>query len=209
MTELALDRAVAALEQGTNDDPFGLLGPHPATVGRRARARRPGVLPRSRRRRAAGWRLPRAADAPGAAPRRSSRWRSRGGRTTRCRSTTGCASAGPTARRAKSSTRTASGASSASTTSTCLREGTQMQGPREARRAPDEPRGHRGRALRRLGPERGTRQRDRRLQLLGRPPPPDAPPGATGRVGDLHPGARERREVQVRDPNRRSAARCS
>jgi len=32
MTELALDRAVAALEQGTYDDPFGLLGPHPTTV---------------------------------------------------------------------------------------------------------------------------------------------------------------------------------
>jgi 1,4-alpha-glucan branching enzyme len=32
MTELALDRAVAALEQGTYDDPFGLLGPHPTLV---------------------------------------------------------------------------------------------------------------------------------------------------------------------------------
>jgi len=32
MTELALDRAVAALEGGTLDDPFGFLGPHPTTV---------------------------------------------------------------------------------------------------------------------------------------------------------------------------------
>ncbi len=56
------------------------------------------------------------------------------------------------------------------------------------------------RALRGVGAERGSRQRDRRLQRMGRPRPPDAPSRPERALGALRARASRRRELQVRDP---------
>ena len=85
--------------------------------------------------------------------------------------------------------------------SASARRGHALPRVREARRAPHHGRLDDRRALRGVGAQRRSRQRDRRLQRLGRPRPPDAPAGAERRLGDLHPRSARRREIQVRDPH--------
>ena len=56
--------------------------------------------------------------------------------------------------------------------------------------------------VRRLGAERPGRPAHRRLQLLGRPRPPDARDGLDRRLGAVRPGRRRRHPLQVRGPRR-------
>jgi hypothetical protein len=53
-----------------------------------------------------------------------------------------------------------------------------------------------------VGPGRALGQRRRRLQLLGRPHPPDALDGDRRDLGAVHPGSRRGSELQVRDQDR-------
>ncbi len=55
--------------------------------------------------------------------------------------------------------------------------------------------------LRRVGAQRRSRQRDRRLQRLGRPRPRHASADAERRLGDFHSRPARRRGIQVRDPH--------
>ena len=65
----------------------------------------------------------------------------------------------------------------------------------------------RRRGLRGVRAERAARQRGRRFQLLGRPPPRHA--GARQRLlGDLRPRRARRRQIQVRDHRPRRPACC-
>ena len=59
-----------------------------------------------------------------------------------------------------------------------------------------------GGALCRLGAERPARQRDRRVQPVGRPRARDAAAGALGRCGRFHSRPAGRRSLQVRDAHR-------
>ena len=80
-----------------------------------------------------------------------------------------------------------------------LVEGTHLRAVREARLAGDDDRRRRRHGLRGVGTERPAGQRRRRLQRLGRSPPPDALPLRVRRLGNIHSGRRRRRDLQVRD----------
>ena len=73
---------------------------------------------------------------------------------------------------------------------------------------PREMDGVAGTALRRLGAERVARQRGRRLQPLGRPPPPDAAAPRMRRVGALPARRARRRALQVRAARPRRPRCC-
>ena len=88
------------------------------------------------------------------------------------------------------------------------RRGHALPGLREARRPRDRPRRRGGRGLRRVGAERPPRERRGRLQRLGRPAAPDAPPSRRRHLGALRSRARRGEPLQVRDPGAgRGAAR--
>jgi hypothetical protein len=83
-----------------------------------------------------------------------------------------------------------------------LAEGSHLR-PYEMLGARPRTHGRRGRhALRRVGAERLARQRGRRLQLLGRPPPPDAAAPRVRRVGALPARRGPGRALQVRTAGR-------
>ena len=69
---------------------------------------------------------------------------------------------------------------------------------RPARRPPARARRRRRHRVRGLGAERALGQRRRRLQRLGRPPPPDAVARRLGGLGALRPGRRAGQPLQVR-----------
>ena len=82
------------------------------------------------------------------------------------------------------------------------RGGTSRGDLRAARRPRSRDRRHTRHRVRRVGAERTGRERRGRLQLLGRPSARDAHARLIGHLGDLHPGRRGGRRVQVRDPHR-------
>ena len=79
------------------------------------------------------------------------------------------------------------------------RRGDALPELRAARRPPPDARRLPRRPFRGLGPERPAGQRDRQFQPLGRPPTPDGQPRRDRDLGDLHPGPRPGRSLQVRD----------
>ena len=86
-----------------------------------------------------------------------------------------------------------------------LRRGHALPRLGTAGRAPADHRRRDRRALRRVGAERPARQRRGRLQPLGRPRAPDAPPDALGDLGAVRPRARQRHPLQVRSAHARGA----
>ena len=62
--------------------------------------------------------------------------------------------------------------------------------------------------LRGVGAGGAVGERRRRLQLLGRPPAPDALAGLVGHLGAVRPRRRPRRALQVRDPHAGRRARA-
>ena len=68
---------------------------------------------------------------------------------------------------------------------------------------PRVPRGGRRGGVRGVGAQRQRRAGGGRLELLGRPGPPDALAGRLGRVGAVHPRGGRRRPLQVRAGHRR------
>ena len=175
-------------------DPHAYLGAHKA----RRRRRRPRVPARTPSRCA------------------SCRWASSSSRRTApglfegvvddasCRSTTSSRCATRPATPSRSATRTRSCRRSASSTSTSpARAGTRSSTAGSARTSASVD-GVAGRRLRGLGAERALGQRRRRLQRLGRPPPPDALARRVRDLGALRPRRRAGRALQVRDPRRRT-----
>ena len=88
-----------------------------------------------------------------------------------------------------------------------LSEGTHHRAFEKARRASHQRRDDDRRALRRLGAERRSRERHRRLQRLGRAGSPDAAARAVRDLGDLHAGPAGRRAATSSKSARRPA-RC-
>ena len=80
------------------------------------------------------------------------------------------------------------------------RRGAPFRSLEGARRAPENRRRRGGLPVRRVGAGGAARQRGRRLQRLGWPPPPDALPRHLGHLGIVHPRARRRPRLQVRNP---------
>ena len=194
----AEDEALDAIVAGTSDDPFRRARPPSRRRRRQARPRHPDDAA-GRVRRAARDGRPRVRHAAAARPtgcsRRRCRWtaapedfayrfRVREGAVTR--DVVDPYQFGQVLTRLRSAP---------------VRRGDALPRVGEARRAsPDDRRGDR-RALRRLGAQRAARQRDRRLQPVGRPDACDAPARAVGRLGDLHSRSGGRRLLQVRGPH--------
>ena len=175
-------RALGAVAEGLSDDPFAVLGRHPAPAGGPA-----GAIIRTLQPAAsavdlvAGDRV----DSDGAAaPGRAVRRRRAVGRAARGARLPPARARG---RRACATWWTPTSSGPSSPTSTCIssrRARTTARGSSSGRGERTVGLGER-RALRRVGAERAARQRDRRLQPVGRPRPRDAPAGALGRLGDL------------------------
>ena len=104
-------------------------------------------------------------------------------------------------RSSSSTTPTRSSPRSASSTSTSFAEGRHEELQRVLGAHPRELEGVAGVAFAVWAPERALRQRRRRLQLLGRPPPPDAKPRGVRHLGALRARGGRRRRLQVRDPD--------
>ena len=169
---------IRALVEARHDDPFAVLGPHEAPGGVVIRALVPGAT-----------RLEVVEEATGAVVGELRMPRTRPGcsralldgsaglvRLYRCARTM-------TAATGTCTTPTASGRCSGRWTTTCIREGTHRRLLDQLGAHAIEHAGRRRRAFRGLGAERRAGLGGRRLQRLGRPPPPDAPARATPASG--------------------------